>query len=308
MRDMRIIAVLLLLPLLLVGCVAQPEKAQVKTENQSYPITVVDDFNFSVTIEKKPERIVSLAPSNTENLFAIGVGDKVVAVTDFCNYPPEVKNITKIGGFTTIDIEKVVSLNPDLVVASEGNGQQNVETLKNLGLTVVAFSPKSIDDIKKNVLLLGRITGEEENASKLVNFIDEKIASSRNEFERKPKVVHILWHEPIWVSGSGTFIDEIISIVGGENVFSDLKGWKAVSKEDIISKNPDIVLVSSGSGMGGEGNATYEFVVSELDIDAVKEGRVYIIDADLISRPSYRIVYAAENISDILRQFSAEER
>ncbi len=282
-------------------------KHNTSTHNTTYPITVVDDFGFKVTIDKKPERIVSLAPSNTENLFALGLGDEVVGVTDYCNYPPEAKNRTKIGGFTTINIEKIVQLNPDLVVASYGNGEQNVETLKNLGLKVIAFNPKSIKDIEKNILILGKITGKERKAEKIVKFMEEKVNESRNYFKTKPKVVHILWHDPIWVSGSETFIDEIIRIAGGENAFSDLKGWKIVSKEDIISRNPNVILVNSGSGMGGKGkNYIYEWVIRELDIDAVRKGHVYVVNADLISRPSYRIVFALENVSKILREIESE--
>ncbi len=283
-------------------------KHNTSTHNTTYPITVVDDFGFKVTIDKKPERIVSLAPSNTENLFALGLGDKIVGVTDYCNYPPEALNKTKIGGFTTINIEKILQLNPDLVVASYGNGQQNVETMKNLGLKVIAFNPKSIKDIERDILLLGKITGKEEKAKEIVTFMEKKVNESRNDFKIKPRVMHILWHDPIWVSGSNTFIDEIIKIAGGENTFSDLDGWKIVSKEDIISRNPDVILVNSGSGMGGKGkNYIYEWVIKELNIDAVRKGHVYVVDADLISRPSYRIVFALENISTILREVVASK-
>ncbi len=276
------------------------------SHNTSYPITVVDDFGFRVTIDRKPERIVSLSPSNTENLFALSLRDEIVGVTDYCNFPPEALNKTKIGGFTTINIEKILQLNPDLVVASYGNGQQNVETMKNLGLKVIAFNPKSIKDIERNILLLGKITGKEREAMEIVEFMEKKVNESRNDFKIKPRVMHILWHDPIWVSGSNTFIDEIIKIAGGENVFSDLDGWKIVSKEDIISRNPDVILISSGSGMGGKGeNYIYEWVVRELDIDAVKKGHVYVIDADIISRPSYRIVFALDNVSTILRDVAA---
>jgi iron complex transport system substrate-binding protein len=269
--------------------------------NTTFPIRVTDDFGFEVLIEKRPERIVSLAPSNTENLFALGLGDKVVGVTDYCNYPPKVKEKKRIGGFTTINIEKILRLNPDLVVASYGNGEQNVEVMRNLGLTVVAFNPRSIEDIERNLILLGKITARESEAEEIVSFIEKKVEESRNEFEHRPRVMHILWHDPIWISGSKTFIDELIRIAGGENAFSDLEGWKIVSKEDIISREPDIILVSSGSGMGGGKNYIYDWVM-QLDIDAVRKGRVYVVDADLISRPSYRIVYALEKISSILRE------
>ncbi len=316
-KKTEVLFLLLIFSIIVAGCSERTEIETVNSsvnltktpisENTSYPITIVDDFGFKITINKKPERIVSLAPSNTENLFALGLGDKIIGVTDYCNYPPEALNKTKIGGFTTINIEKILELNPDLVVAAYGNGQQNVETMKNLGLTVVAFNPKSIKDIEKDILILGKITGKEEKAKEIIDFMEKKVNESRNEFKKKPKVMHILWHDPIWVSGSDTFINEIIGIAGGENAFSDLKGWKIVSKEDIISRSPEVILVSSGSGMGGKGkNYIYEWVIKELDIDAVRKGHVYLVDADLISRPSYRIVFALENVSSILREAVSE--
>lgn len=316
-KKTEVLFLLLIFSIIVAGCSERTEIETVNSsvnltktpisENTSYPITIVDDFGFKITINKKPERIVSLAPSNTENLFALGLGDKIIGVTDYCNYPPEALNKTKIGGFTTINIEKILELNPDLVVAAYGNGQQNVETMKNLGLMVVAFNPKSIKDIEKDILILGKITGKEEKAKEIIDFMEKKVNESRNEFKKKPKVMHILWHDPIWVSGSDTFINEIIRIAGGENAFSDLKGWKIVSKEDIISRSPEVILVSSGSGMGGKGkNYIYEWVIKELDIDAVRKGHVYLVDADLISRPSYRIVFALENVSSILREAVSE--
>ncbi|MBO8181903.1 MAG: cobalamin-binding protein [Archaeoglobus sp.] len=329
-RTFSLLLLLLIFSLTFAGCSEKSEKVEVNSKvasqkdinssalnnrtpsqsnsNITFPITVTDDFGFKVVIEKQPERIVSLAPSNTENLFALGLGDRVVGVTDYCNYPPEAAKKPKIGGFTTINIEKILKLNPDLVVASYGNGEQNVETMKNLGLRVIAFNPKSIRDIERDILILGEITGKQDKAEEIVDFMEKKANESRNEFKRKPRVMHILWHDPIWVSGSNTFIDELIKIAGGENVFSDLKGWKIVSKEDIISRNPDVILVSSGSGMGGKGkNYIYEWVM-QLDIDAVKKGHVYIVDADLISRPSYRVVYALENISKILKEVVGSEK
>jgi|Deesub1362A_J573_1020465.scaffolds.fasta_scaffold00049_75 iron complex transport system substrate-binding protein len=267
-----------------------------------FPLTVRDDFGSLVTIERPPERIVSLAPSNTENLFALGLGSKIIGVTDYCNYPPEAKKKTKVGGYSTINIEKVVSLKPDLVVASYGNGKQNVDVMRDLGLTVIAFNPKKLEDVKENIILLGKITGTGKKAQEIVMMMDEKINKIKLEYKSRPRVAHILWHDPIWVSGGDTFIDELIYLAGGENVFSGLDGWKIVSKEDLLQKNPDVILVSSGSGMGGQGkDLIYEWVMTELgDVKAVKENRVYVVDADIISRPSYRLVYALEDIAKIL--------
>lgn len=109
------------------------------------------------------------------------------------------------------------------------------------------------------------------------------------------------------MSGGNTFIDELIRIAGGTNVFGDLEGWKIVSIEDLLARNPDIIIVNSGTGMGGKTNILYDWTMKELkDVKAVKEGRVYVIDSDIISRPSYRLVYALEEIAEIIRQFEMQ--
>jgi iron complex transport system substrate-binding protein len=273
--------------------------------------TPVDDTGYTIN-EGNPQRIVSLAPSNTEILFAIGAGDRVVGVTDYCNYPPEVVEkkekgeLVSIGGYTTINIEKVVSLKPDLVVATYGNGIENIETLRRMGLTVIAFDPKSVEDVMKDIILIGVATGEKENATKLVQEMLERIEKVRESVKDKPKVrvAYILWYDPIWVSGKNTFIDEVIRLAGGENVFN-FDGWRTVSVEDLIAANPDVIIVSSGSGMGGGKDVVYEWVVSDdrlSGIKAVKEGRVYVVDADIINRPSYRLAEAIEVVADLIHK------
>jgi len=294
---------LVALVVLCAGCISEMEKYNAVKKTGS--ITVTDDFGYNVTIEKVPKKIVSLAPSNTEILFALGLGDKIAGVTDYCNYPPEALNKTKVGGYSTINIEKIVALKPDLVVAAYGNGIENIETLRNLNITVVALNPQNIDDIKKNIELLGKVTGTEENASKLIDQINEKIDAVKDvvEGKKRVRVAHIIWHDPIYISGNNTFINEIITIAGGENVFADLDGYVAINIENLIEKNPGVIIVSSGGGMGGKKNVVYDWVVSDerlKGINAVKNGRVYVIDADIISRPSYRIVEAVETVAKFL--------
>lgn len=263
-----------------------------------------DDLGYAIVMNKTPRRIVSLAPSNTEILFALGLGKRIVGVTDYCNYPPEAKEKEKIGGYSTINIEKVVSLEPDLVVAAYGNGIEAIETLKRLNLTVVALNPKSIADIERDIILLGKITGTERNATQIVDSMERKITTVEKAVKDKKRVrvAHIVWHDPIWVSGKDTFIDEIISLAGGENVFN-FTGWRIVSLEDLVSSNPDVIIVSSGSGMGGIQNITYSWVMNDerlKSINAVKNGRVFIVDADIISRPSYRVADAVDIVARFL--------
>ncbi|MDI3497358.1 ABC transporter substrate-binding protein [Archaeoglobus sp.] len=306
------ILLLLLIAAILPLCSSKPAEEHTSFNlTEILNATPVDDTGYTIN-EGNPQRIVSLAPSNTEILFAIGAGDRVVGVTDYCNYPPEVVEkkekgeLVSIGGYTTINIEKVVSLKPDLVVATYGNGIENIETLRRMGLTVIAFDPKSVEDVMKDIILIGVATGEKENATKLVQEMLERIEKVRESVKDKPKVrvAYILWYDPIWVSGKNTFIDEVIRLAGGENVFN-FDGWRTVSVEDLIAANPDVIIVSSGSGMGGGKDVVYEWVVSDdrlSGIKAVKEGRVYVVDADIINRPSYRLAEAIEVVADLIHK------
>ena len=281
------------------------------TSEKPRPIRVVDDFGYEVVINKTPERIVSLAPSNTEILFALGLGNKIVGVTDYCNYPEEAKKKQKVGGYSTVNIERVLALNPDLVVAAYGNGKETIDILREYGLTVIALNPKNLSDVMRDIELLGKVTGAEENATRLVDMMEHRIDEVKRNASNlsfRPKVAHVLWHDPIWVSGKNTFIDELISIAGGENAFGDLEGWKIVSIEDFLARNPDIIVVNSGTGMGGGKDILYDWAIRELkDVKAVKEGRVYVINSDIISRPSYRLVYALEELSEIISEFSSSK-
>ena len=283
-------------------------KANGENESNTRQIRVVDDFGYVVVFNKTPKRIVSLAPSNTEILFALGLGNNVVGVTDYCDYPPEAKKKPKIGGYSTVNIEKVLALNPDLVVAAYGNGAETIEILRGYGIRVVALNPKNLSDVMRDIMLLGKITGREENATRLVEMMKKKIDEVKRRaanISSKPEVAHVLWNDPVWVSGRDTFVDELIKIAGGKNAFEDMEGWKIVSIEDFLARNPDIIIVNSGTGMSKGNNILYHWALKELkDVKAVREGRVYVIDSDIISRPSYRLVYALEEISKIIQDYS----
>jgi len=288
-------------------------------ENLDNDRVFIDDFGYVTEINTTPQRIISLAPSNTELLYAIGLGDKIVAVTDYCDYPPDTSRKEKVGGYSTVNVEKVISLNPDLVVAAYGNGKNTVEFLRDY-VPVVSLNPSDFDEIERDIFLLGKITGEEENASKLVQFMRERMEKIRcrnnvsmlanEDFKninnaKKVKVAHIIWHDPIWVSGRETFIDEMITEAGGENIFN-FTGWRIVSEEDLFIKEPDIIIVNGGTGMAFGRNTTYEGVM-KMDLDAVKAGRVYIIDPDIVSRPSYRLIYGLEKICEYIQLYKAEK-
>ncbi len=270
-------------------------------------MSVTDDAGMTITLNATPSRIVSLSPSNTEILAALGLLDRMVGVTDVCDYPPEVKNISRIGGYSSISIEKIAAARPDLVVASDLTPKETVDRLRALGLAVVVVAPRNIDNMIQDIRLVGNLTGTEYRADQLAANLSGRIASVLPcpSTTYRPTVAHVVWHEPIYVSGNDTLQNDVIIHAGGENVFSDRSGWSTVSLEEFLLKNPDIILVNGGGGMdSSEKDIIREaFMTSPqfASLSAVKNNQVYVVDADIISRPAPRIVDATEEVARIIR-------
>jgi len=270
-------------------------------------VTVTDDFGETVTIRGIPQRIVSLAPSNTEILYALGLEDRIVGVTDYCNYPPEAAGKPKVGGFSTISIERVLAAEPDLVFAALGNTEDVVNRLRSLGMTVVSLNPGTIDDVLQDIELVGAATGQEEQAAACVKVLRARILAVTGKTEgltEKPSVAHVIWYDPIWVSGRGTFQDEVIGMAGGTNAFGSVEEWSIIGLEEFLTSDPEYIFVSSGTGMGEGGyDIIYNYFMNEprmQRLKAVRDGHVYVVDADIISRGGPRIVDALEEVAATL--------
>lgn len=271
-------------------------------------VTVTDDSGKTVLIREEPQRIVSLAPSNTEILYALGLEDRIVAVTERCDYPPATADKPKVGGFSTVNIEKVIAMEPDLIFAAPANTDEVIDRLRSLGMTVVILDPQTITGVLHDIELAGRATGQEEQASTLIEGLGVRIGAvakkAAENTAEDPSIAHVIWHDPLWVSGRGTFQDEVITLAGGTNAFGSVDDWSIVSLEEFITTNPDYILVSSGSGMDRDGyDAIYNYIINEprlQRLDAVRNGHVYVIDADVVSRGSPRIVDALEEVADYL--------
>ena len=289
----RILAPLVLL--LCLGCTPQ-----------SPPGNVVDDLGRTVNIEEIPQRIISLAPSNTEILFALGLGDRVVGVTEYCNYPEEATAKPKVGGFSTVDIEKVVSLEPDLILATRIHSKTVIPALEELGLTVAALAPGCIDEVLNSITLVGKITGQDKQASRLVNDLRTRTESVANKTRnlapnQRPKVLYLTWHDPLMTAGTETLTDDIISKAGGQNIAYDISGHKAIDLETIIHRDPQVIIASVGMGAGED--LPWQYVNTEprlKNTQALVNNRVYKIDGDLIHRPGPRIVEALEQMAQFI--------
>ena len=266
-------------------------------------MTVTDDLGREVTLSEKPERIVSLAPSTTEILFAIGAGDRVVGVDEISNYPPEVEAIDKVGKFSTINTEMVMSLDPDLVVAAYGNGIETIDVLSDLGIPVVGLNPTTLNETLRSINRVGALTGCEENATRLTENMSMKIdmvRSAAEEADYEPRVLYVIWYDPLYSAGNGTFEDEMIGICRGNNLASDLPAYGIMTLETVIDGDPEIIITTSGGGMGlDETNLSYEYITTDsrfAGLSAVKDDKIYVIDADIACRPAPRIVDALEEL------------
>lgn len=276
-------------------------------------VMITDDTGNVIVLNATPSRIVSLAPSNTEILASLGLLDHVVGVTDVCDYPPEVKNISRIGSYASISIEKISAAHPDLILASDITPKETVQRLRALGLTVMVVSPHNIDQVIHDIRMIGMVTGEETRADTLAVNLSSRLAAvaPAGTATLHPTIAHVVWNDPLYVSGNDTLQNDVIEHAGGKNAFAGVNGWGTISLEEFLMKNPDIIIVSGGGGMD---NATRDVILEDFmsnphyaSLSAVKNHRVYAVNADAISRGGPRIVDATEQVaSDIRAAYPAE--
>ena len=284
-----------LLVLMLLSCIPQSPSGN-----------IVDGLGRKIMINAVPQRIVSLAPSNTEILFALGLGYKVVGVTEYCNYPEAAKTKPKVGGFSTVDIEKVVSLRPDLVLATQIHSKTIIPALEKLGLTVVALTPSSLTGVLDSITLVGKITGQDKQASELVKDLSTQIKAIADKTQKlstdqRPRVFYVTWHDPLMTAGTGTLSNDVISQAGGQNIASDITGDKTIDLETVINRDPEVIIVSVGMGTGED--LPWQYIKSESRLkntQALLTDRVYKIDGDLIHRPGPRIVEALKQMAQFI--------
>ncbi|MBT9146506.1 MAG: Vitamin B12-binding protein [Syntrophomonadaceae bacterium] len=264
------------------------------------PGVFIDDLGRTVDIEKVPQRIVSLAPSNTEILFALGLGNKVVGVTEFCNYPETALDIEKVGGFAPFNLERVVALEPDLVLAAALHERKGIPALERVDITVFALVPKTLNEVLSNITLVGEITGKSEKAIRLVTDLEDRIRAITEKTmtltdEQRPRVLYIVWHDPLLVAGSGTFADDLINKAGGKNIAYDLTQWAGIDLETVIARNPQLIIAPHRAA-GVKDKLRLGLGVT----DAFRENRVYLVEEDLFDRPGPRLVDALEELTKFI--------
>lgn len=301
MKRFAALLVVISLLMLVTGCNTQSAKVP---ENKGY--VVADSRGKDISFTKAPEKIISLLPSDTEIIYALGVGDKVIAVSKYCNYPEDTKNKQKLDSGNITNIESIIGLKPDVVFM--GQMEQTVDQFKQLedaGVKIFVTKAGNIEDTYKVIGMVGKALNNEAKATDIVNGMKKDFDDLKNKAKNNvPKKVYIEispLQSGLWSCGKGTFQNEICEIIGANNIFSDVDSWKQVAEEQVISRNPEYILTTVGE-IDGVANPVAE-IKSRANwnkIDAVKNNKVFVTDGDALIRPGPRLVQAAKDLMKLI--------
>ena len=247
-----------------------------------------------------PQRIVSLAPSNTEILFNLGLGPSIVGVTTACDYPAEASSIDKIGDYN-INVEAVVAKQPDLVVAVSDLQAQVIDKLRELGLNVVAVNPTTIPEVFDAIQTIGDATGRSAAARELVAELEARMAAVKERVaatpeSARPRVFVEIWNDPLMTAGHGTFVDDLVRAAGGINIFGSVSGWPQVSHESVITARPNVVILTSYNRDEVMARSHWRTV------PALVTGQVYEVLPDLLVRPGPRLIDGLELLAQLFSE------
>ncbi|MDF2661225.1 MAG: yvrC [Paenibacillus sp.] len=261
-----------------------------------YPLTIKDDSGKEFTFAKAPERIVSLSPTETEVLFALGLGSKIAGVSNLDDYPEEAKSKPKMGDLQG-NPEAIIAANPDIVFAGLSLNKNSVAKLNELKLNLFQTNPKTIDAAIERVLLFGQITDTQAQAEKVAEQMKkekQQVADALKGLKEDQKKKVYIEFSPGWTVGKGEFMDDLITLAGGVNVASDLQGWKQISEEKIIQSNPDVILFAKGVP---DLEKTIRSRGGWDKINAIKNSKVIGLDDSLLARPGPRITKALADVA-----------
>jgi iron complex transport system substrate-binding protein len=280
---------------------------------------LIDDTGYVTSLEAIPEKIISMAPSTTEIAFALGLNDRVVAVSNYCDYPYdfsawiEAGNISSIGDFSDPNMEVMASLDPDLILATGGVQGPTIGTMRDLGYKVLVLNPSNVNGVMENIELVGNATGKTAEAAALIeditgriNSVVDKVANA----ESTPTVYYEVWYDPtsLWTAGSKAWQNELIEKAGGVNIFADqdLEYFQS-SAEAVIERNPDIILLpAQGMGFGAPFWGSLDDVKARPGwdtISAVQNDGLVEVDSNTIARAGPRV---ADIIEDLAEAFHPE--
>ncbi len=284
-KKALLFALLVILVLSVLGC--QKEAAKKETAEK---IVLTDDAGAKITLSEPAKKVVSLAPANTEIVFAVGGGSKLVGVTTYCDYPEEAKQKEKIGDFANPNVEKIISLKPQVVLATGGVQKGVVDRLTKFKIKVFVVDPKNFEELFADIEKVGKIIGLEAEARKVVEEMKEKVEEVRNKIPKqvKPRVFFEIYSQPLMTAGKNTFIDDMLKIAGAENIGAAAgEGYPQFSEEQLVKEDPDVYLAVKGSMNNPE---DIKKRPGYSGLKAVREGKVFVIDDNLVTRPGPRLV------------------
>jgi iron complex transport system substrate-binding protein len=269
----------------------------------SATLKVKDEVGREVTFPFPPKRIVSLAPNITEILFSLDLDEEIVGVSIHCNFPEKAKSKDRVGSYISLDFEKITFLKPDLIIATGvGNTRDMVDRLEKLGFQTYVIYPKNFGGILQSIGHIGQVVNREKEARVI---IEEMRKRSQRVVELtkglpRPKVFIQIGDIPIVTVGRGSFADDLIRLAGGENIAGNEKGvYPRFGMEEILKRSPEVIVISSMNPKGD-----YQKILQEWTrwktIPAVKNGRIHLIDSDLLDRPSPRIIDGLEELARAL--------
>ncbi len=267
-------------------------------ENQEGCIYFTDYYGRSKKINTNPQKVISLSPGITELLFDIKMGERIVGRTNYCNYPPKAKSIKSMGGISDASLELIVAQQPDLILTASMVSKQMIERIESLGLNVVCLPERNkVSDVYETISLLGKIFEQEELCDSLINNMKQKLTAIEKQVskDKRPSVYYVAGFGETgdYTAGGNTFINDIITLAGGENIAKDLNGW-AISKEAIFARQPDFIIVRQ------EDLNTFKSTAPYNKLKAVIENRVLGIESSLTDCQTLRSVEAIKQINDFI--------
>jgi iron complex transport system substrate-binding protein len=265
-------------------------------------VQVTDGTGRTLSLPAPPRRIVSLVPGVTEMLYAIGAEDRLVGRTDFCDYPPSARRKPSVGGTVSPNLEALIALKPDLVVAtSAGNSDETRRQLERLRVPLYLVDPHGLSDVFRTLTRLGALADREARAAEVVAVLEGRVraVAARVAARPRPRVLYVVWPEPLIVPGRGAAVTELIELAGGASVSADgPEGYPRYSVEAAVARGPEVIILARH----GAGTAPYAREKWErfADLPAIRAGRLHAVDGDLFHRFGPRVVDALEILARLL--------
>lgn len=286
--------------------VETPAEPPSEVAEAEFPVTLVDAMGDEVVIEEEPESFVSMIPSNTEIAYELGLGEKMVGVSDFDNYPEEVADLEKIGG-QEFNVEKIISLQPDVVLAHEsglGMGTEGYQQLRDAGVNVfVVENAETFDEVYETISVIGQVSGAVEAADGLIEEMEAQVAEveelATGVDESKSVFVEIGSEPELYTAGTGTFIHEMLTMIQAENVAGDQEGWISMDPEAVVAANPEIIITTEGGYIENAAELIKERS-GYADVTAVQEDAIYELNPDTVTRPGPRLTEGLMTLAEVI--------